>query len=296
MKITNKLNLPKPFVTALESDYIPTPQQYSVTTVLNHPRYVILSRRHNAEIEQDVADMIWALFGTAFHSILENSEEEESQFKEEYLKQDLGDFDEELRGYKLSGKTDLFDVLTKIVTDYKTCSTWKVIYKDYEDWRRQTLMYGWLVKQLGFEVKGGQIVALLKDHNKSKAKFDPSYPQYPVQVINFTFTEQDFEDIEKEILTRFKELKYCEGIKDEDLPMCSLEDRWNDGNKYAVKKKGNKRADRVFDNEEEAKEYLKGKEDTHEIEERLGEDRRCLEYCSACKFCTYWQKNYGGDS
>lgn len=293
MIITNKFNLPKPFVTALESDYVPTPQQYSVTTVLNSPRYVILSRRHNSEIEQDVADMIWALFGTAFHSILENSEEEETQFKEEYLKQDLGAFDKDLEGYKLSGKADLLDTETKTMIDYKTCSTWKVIYKDYDDWRKQLLMYAWLFRQIGFEVNSGKIIALLKDHSKTKAKVDSTYPQYPVQTITFNFTEEDFVEIEKEILTRFKEIKYCESLKDEDLPLCSMEDRWNDGNKYAVKKKGNKRADRVFDSEEEAREYLADKENTHEIEVRPGEDRRCLEYCSCCKFCTYWQKTYG---
>lgn len=292
MKITNHLNLPQPFVSAVESEYVPTPQQYSVTTVLNPSRYVILSRRHNSEVEQDVADMIWLLFGTAFHSILENSRAEEEQLQEQYLKQDLGMFDKELEGYKLSGKADLLDTKTNTMIDYKTTSVYKVMFGDYEDWRKQLLMYAWLFRQQGYEVNKGQIVALMKDHSKSKAKFDRTYPQYPVKVINFEFNDQDFIDIEKEIIDKFKELKRCEQLKDNELPMCTMEERWNDGNKYAVKKKGNKRAERVFDTKEQAEEYMKDKEG-YEIEERLGTDRRCMEYCSSCIYCPYWQERYG---
>lgn len=292
MKITNHLNLPQPFVSAVESEYVPTPQQYSVTTVLNPSRYVILSRRHNSEVEQDVADMIWLLFGTAFHSILENSRAEEEQLQEQYLKQDLGMFDKELEGYKLSGKADLLDTKTNTMIDYKTTSVYKVMFGDYEDWRKQLLMYAWLFRQQGYEVNKGQIVALMKDHSKSKAKFDRTYPQYPVKVIDFEFNDQDFVDIEKEIIDKFKELKRCEQLKDNELPMCTMEERWNDGNKYAVKKKGNKRAERVFDTKEQAEEYMKEKEG-YEIEERLGEDRRCMEYCSSCIYCPYWQERYG---
>lgn len=295
MKITNHLNLPQPFVSAVESEYVPTPQQYSVTTVLNPSRYVILSRRHNSEVEQDVADMIWMLFGTAFHSILENSRAEEEQLQEQYLKQDLGMFDKELEGYKLSGKADLLDTKTNTMIDYKTTSVYKVMFGDYEDWRKQLLMYAWLFKQQGYEVNKGQIVALMKDHSKSKAKYDRTYPQYPVKVIDFEFNEQDFIDIEKEIIDKFKELKRCEQLKDNELPMCTMEERWNDGNKYAVKKKGNKRAERVFDTKEQAEEYMKEKEG-YEIEERLGEDRRCMEYCSSCIYCPYWQERYGKEN
>ena len=24
-----------------------------------------------------------------------------------------------------------------------------------------------------------------------------------------------------------------------------------------------------------------------------GMDKRCIDYCSCCKFCKYWQENYG---
>lgn len=292
MKITNKYNLPEQFVNAVNKDYMPTPQQYSVTTILNPIRATLLSRRHNSEIEEDVSDLIYAILGTAFHSLLENSQEGEHELKEEYLKQDLEIIDEELKGYKLSGKADLYNAKENKIIDFKTTSTFKILFKDFEDYKMQLLMYAWLFDKIGFKTNKGQIIAILRDWQKSKAKFDRTYPQSQVQTVDFEFKKEDFEMIENFIKDKFKELKRCEQLKDNELPMCTMEERWNDGNKYAVKKKGNKRAERVFDTKEQAEEYMKDKEG-YEIEERLGTDRRCEEYCSACMFCPYWKEKYG---
>lgn len=237
--------------------------------------------------------MIWMLFGTALHSILENSQESENQFKEEYLKQDLGILDESLKGYTLSGKADLLDVLKKRMTDYKTTSVFKVQKKDYEDWRKQLLIYSWLFIKIGFDVDNAEIIALLKDWSSTKAKVDKSYPQLQVQKVPFKFKQKDFDEIEIFIVNKFKELKNNEAVKDEELPLCTPEERWNTGNKYAVKKKKNKRAERVYDTLEEAEEHLSrvGKKE-YEIEFREGTDKRCLEYCSCCVFCPYYKEKY----
>ena len=58
MKLTNKNNLPIQFVNAINTDYKPTPHQYSVTTILNSVRQTILQRRHADEIEDDVSNQI----------------------------------------------------------------------------------------------------------------------------------------------------------------------------------------------------------------------------------------------
>lgn len=252
-----------------------------------------MSRRYGDMITQDVSNMIWMLFGTALHSVLENSQESENQFKEEYLKQNLEILDEDLRDYYLSGKADLLDVKDKKMIDYKTTSVFKIQKKDFEDWRNQLLIYSWLFRKIGFEVDKAEIVALLKDWSSTKAKVDKSYPQLQVQVIKFKFTNKDFEKVEELIKSKFKELKQCEDLKDEELPICTPEERWNTGDKYAVKKKKNKRADRVYDTLEEAKEHLERVgEKEYEIEVREGTDKRCLEYCSCCMFCPYYKEKY----
>lgn len=287
MKINNKLNLPQPFVDVVTKEYEYKEKQYSVTTILKDVREILLTRRHHNEIEQDVADMIWLILGTATHSILENSQEADTEFKEEHFVEEVQN------GYKLSGQADLYNAEEKMVTDYKTCSVWKVIYDDWEDYKKQLLMYAWAFKKMGFEVEKGQIVAIIKDHSKTKAKVDSSYPQYPVYKKVFNFSEQEFKEIEEFIKDKFTQIEKYEKTADDQLPLCTEESRWNDGDKYAVKKKGNKRALRVYDTLKEAEEHLK-QDDSLELEIRKGEDKKCLEYCSCCEFCSYWKENYGG--
>ena len=283
MKITNKYGLPQAFVTMAESDYQYKDKRYSVTSILKGTREIILERRHHDKIEQDVSDMIWLLFGTAVHSILEQHEEADHELAEEYLILDLEN------GYKLSGRFDLYNAKTKTVTDYKTCSVWKVIYKEFEDWRTQLLIYAYMLKSIGFEVETGEIIAMMKDHSKSKAKYDPNYPQLPVDRIKFSFSDKDFEEIEVFIKERFKEIAKAEEMADDELPLCTPEQRFNSGDKFAVMKKNRKRALRVLDSMEEAEIYLANNGGDF-IETRPGEDKKCNDYCRVNKFCSYYNK------
>ena len=126
MRLTNSMGLPAPFVSAAESDHRYTPGRYSVTALLKGAREAVLQRRHDDEIEQDVADMVWAVFGSAVHSILEQSQETDTQLKENYLVVDMPG------GYQLSGIFDLYDDATGTVTDYKTASVRDALVKaDY---------------------------------------------------------------------------------------------------------------------------------------------------------------------
>lgn len=283
MKITNKLGLPQAFVSMAESDYEYKDKQYSVTSLQKGVRQTILERRYHNEIEQDVSDMIWLLFGTAVHNILDHQEEGEYEFKEEYLKISIGD-------YKLSGRFDLYNAETKIVTDYKTCSVWKIIYQDFEDWRQQLLMYAYMLKSIGIPTTKGEVIAIMKDHSKSKAKYDASYPELPVFKITFNFSEKDYKEIEIFLKEKFAEIEKAEKLSDEELPICTPEERFNSGNKYAVMKKGRKSALRVLDTEEEAKEWMEKNQKGEYIETRLGEDKKCNDYCRVNEFCSHYQK------
>lgn len=296
MKITNKLDLPIQLVNIVNSNYKPTPHQYSCTTILKPTRQIILERRYNDEIEQDVSDMIWMIFGIAVHSIIENSQEDDGQFKEEKLRVDLGQYWKELDGYYLSGRSDLMDLLEKEIVDWKTCSAWKVIYKDFEDWRKEMLIYAWMVKDMEFDIDKAKAIAFIKDHNKTKAETDSQYPDLPIWVEKFKFNDKAFKEIEKFIKEKFIELKKYEQVKDDELPMCSMEERWNDGDSYVVIKKGNKRATKIHSTMEEAQKHLDNLEKdypgVYEIQARLGEDKKCLKYCSCCQFCPYYRSKY----
>ena len=160
----------------------------------------------------------------------------------------------------------------------------------------QLLMYAWLFRKIGFKVDKGEIIAILRDWQKSKAKFDKDYPQLQVQKIEFKFKKKDFEFIEEFIKNKFLELKENEEKNDNELPMCTMEERWADPTKYAVKKKANKTATKIHDTLEEAVNHLKNLEEKYpgiyEIEVRLSTDRKCESYCNACKYCDYYKEKY----
>lgn len=287
--ITNNLNLPQPFVDAVTSDYKPTEGRYSVTRVLGSPCEAVLLRRHGSEIDGDVADSVWAIFGSAVHKILEESKETEDQIKENFITVPIDEH------YTISGKFDLYDDSTGTVTDYKTCAIWKIKFADFSDWEKQTLYYCWMLRQIGFKnAKRGEIVAFIKDHNKREARKDPEYPQHPVTVKSWDFSEEDLARGEKEIREWFRQVAIAESLPDELLTPCTPEQRWAKPEKWAVRRGKAKRALRVLGSMEEATRYVNEHSGANGsgqlwIEHREGEDTKCDGYCDVRRWCPYYQ-------
>lgn len=287
MRITNKLALPQPFVDAATEEHTYTPKQYSVTSLLNGIRQNILMRRHDDEIEKDVSEMLWLIFGKAVHKILEEAKETNDQLKENKVVIEMPN------GYKLSGIFDLYDDSTGTVTDYKTATVWKAIFGEYDDYRSQLLGYCWQLQQIGFDAHRGEIVMMLKDHSKPKAMREKDYPQIPVKPLPWEFTEGEIDDWGMWAQHRFEEIEAAEQLPDDQLPLCTPEERWHKPDKWAVKKKGNKKAQKLFDNKEDAVAYMelqeRGSKYQFEVESRPGTDAKCLGYCDACEFCDHYK-------
>ena len=229
MKITNKLNLPDMLQRAVEKDYQYRDKRYSITSLLDPDRVLMLKRRHNDDIEQDVSECIWMLFGTVTHYALETGIEcREGEYVEEHLEYTFPS------GYTLSG---IIDHVEDYIDDYKTASIWTVIYgSNNEHWKKQLQMGAYLhYKEHGNWINKGRIIAILKDFNKKDSLLKDNYPKLPVQVINFDLGTP--EEVEEWIVKRFKRIEYLEKLSDLDLPLCNMEERFNTGNKYAVKKK-----------------------------------------------------------
>lgn len=291
MILTNKLNLTQPFVDAATNDHEYTEGRYSVTEVLGGTCEAVLKRRHAGEGEEDVADSVWRIFGTAVHKVLQEAEATDTQLQENWMSVPIMG-----TKYELSGIFDLYDDSTKTVTDWKTCATWKVIFGDFEDWRKQTLMYCWMLRQIDIDARRGEIVAIMRDHNMRKAKTEKDYPKHPVYRIGWDFTEEDFKAIESDIFAWFGEVWHQETTDDNELEPCNPEQRWHKPDKWAVKKKGRKTAVRVYESEEDARvrameENKKAdSNDLYYVEFREGEDTRCQSYCSVAQFCPYGRK------
>lgn len=284
MILTNHLHLPEQIENAVRRDDYNNGGTYSATTLLKDPKEIILTKRHDNEIVRDVSEQIYALLGTSVHYILEKNQESETQFKEERLYWLFGDD-------IVSGKFDLYDMKEERVYDFKTTSVFTYILGDTEKYRFQLLVYGLLLRKNGFPCKHGRIIQIFRDWSRTKAKFDKSYPQMPVNTIDFNFTDKDFDEIEADIWKRLNNINKYKGTPDDEIPVCSKENRWATDDKFAVMKKGRKSALRVLNSRDEAElwmEYNKG----DYIEERPAESRKCMDYCSCCEFCNYWRKHY----
>ncbi len=289
MKLTNKHTLPRQYVEFVERtmDFAPPePNVYRATQIMKGVKETLLWRRYYDKIEADVSEFVWAVLGTAVHSIFEQSKASHSELQEERLYVSIGD------KYTLTGKPDLYCAEDKLITDWKVTSAWKIIYKNFDDWYKQLCIYKLLFESYGFPVEQGKITALLRDHTPSKAKYDTNYPALPFHIQMFDLKDNTT-DTWIWVLNRFDLIREYEEADDNDIPACTPEERWATPDKWAVMKKGRKSALRVLDSEEEAEAYIKEKGGEY-IEHRVGEDRKCQDYCMVNKFCNYWRCKYEG--
>lgn len=279
MIVRNELGLPQAFINALNLERHNEKGCYSATTLLKGACETILADRHFDEIEIDVADCVWQIWGTAVHLIFERAGIE--GFTEEK-------FSVPVSNSKVTGRVDLYDLENETVYDWKTASTWKVQFNDFSDWDKQGLIYAWLMKQNGLNVKEIKFVALLKDHSKSKARKDFEYPQKPVVVHTVKVTEEALKEIEAFINLKVRQFEVAETLVDEKLTPCTKEERWQDNDKFAVMKEGRKTAIKLFDSKEEAEKNMASLGGTY-IEDRIAEPRKCADYCNCKEFCPFWK-------
>ena len=286
MIITNKNNLPQAYVDAVKETHKPVDKQYSVTTILKPIREIMLMRRHYDEIEQDVSDMVWLIFGSAVHKIIEEAD------KTGYAEYEL--LEKVIDDYYLSGICDLYNEEDFSVEDHKTASVTKVIKGDFNDWKAQGLAYAWMLRKRGKYVGKLKFHALLKDWSPRdyRNRGDKFYPEHPIWTWYYDISEQDIINIEEDIKYKFKNLIVAETLPDDELPVCTMEERWNSGDKYRVIKPGAKKALKICDNIEEASILANGNNAL--IETIKGEDKKCKDYCLVCKFCKYWKENVNG--
>jgi len=278
LKITNHKNLPSAFVNIAEDEHERKTKHYSVTEILNGTREILLKRRHWDDLTTDVSDMIWAVWGSAVHELLEKHDT--TNITELSLKTEIKD------GYYLTGRCDLFNEDKHTIEDYKTASVWKVVNEDYEDWHKQGMMYAWLALKNGLIVNEVKFYALLKDWSVSKARYDKNYPQHPIYTYKFDVDSSALREIESFVRTKFDDLIINEDTLDNELPVCSEKERWATATKWAVMKKGRKSAVKLYENKEDLPDVLH----PYYIEERKGQDKKCENYCLVNGKCSYFKK------
>ena len=286
MIVSNRLNLPAAFVNAVSVRRHNEPGCFSATTLNKGCKEIILSDRHFDEIEVDAADSVWAVWGTAVHALLES--QPDNNFHEESFKVPVSNS-------FVTGQVDSYDMENGVINDWKTASVWKVQFNDFKDWRAQGLTYAWLLQQSGLEFKKCRFVALLKDHSKTKAKNDSSYPQSPVFIYEFDVTPEDMAETCDRILNKVLEIEAAYELEDDFIEPCSDDERWADGEKWAVMKNGRKTAIKLFDNEADADAMAGEMGNAYYVEHRPAISRKCLDYCNCKEFCSFYKTMNKGE-
>lgn len=282
MKVTNRLHLPEAFVKAVSVERHNKAGCYSATTLNKGTKEIILQERHWDEFTVDAADSVWATFGTAVHTIMEKYED--GNFHEEK-------FDIAVSKSRVTGVVDSYDMERGIINDWKTASVYKVMKDDFSDWYKQGMTYAWLLKQNGLDVRRCRFIALLKDHSMTKAETDNTYPQSPVFTYEFEITPEELEQTGARITAKVKDIEAAELMSDDDIEPCTAEERWADGEKWAVMKNGRKTAIRVFDTEIDAENCAGELGNSHYVEHRPAVSRKCGKYCLCRDFCNFYRGN-----
>jgi len=229
--------------------------------------------------------MVWSLFGSAVHNILEHGKDENHIVEQR--------IHAELEGWHISGAVDL-QVNHEggvSIKDYKTTSVWAVMNEKIE-WEYQLNIYAWLVEKVRqMPVTDLGIVAILRDWKAREVETKEGYPEAPIKEVPITLWTM--EEREEFIKARISVHSACEFAleTDADLPECTSEEMWEKPPVWAIKKIGGKRAHSLYQTAEEANQAIFPLGSAYEIEVRKGERTRCASYCPVSQWCNQYQ-NY----
>lgn len=281
MILTNRLGLPRSIENAVRRDpYTRGNAHISVTGLIGPARKRAIENAHADEITEDVSERIWALMGQITHGILERADDEAMTEERFFI---------ERHGWRISGQFDRYVLEGRLLQDYKMTSTYAIKEGVKPEWVAQENLYALLLREHGYPVSDLEVVAILRDWQKAKAKHDPlHYPQQPAVVLKIDLWP------EKQIETYITDRLLAHGWAQHELPECTAEERWERPAVYAIIKKGNSRATSVHPTMEAAESALKvlgaaNLYTIYTISERPAEQRRCQDYCPALPFCEQGQ-------
>lgn len=289
MRITNKYNLPAPLVKAVtatrhESD--DDPNSIRVSGVIQPVQLRALMKRHDDQIEEDAADRIFSLMGTLLHDVLEKSAKGLDDCTTEQA------LTTEVLGWKITGHYDLteFTLDGELLTDWKLTSVYAMKDKDLKpEWDAQVNIYAHLLRLSGKIVSKAQIVAIGRDWSKSRAARESDYPQR--QVIIKPVPLWTSETVHTYLTERIS--LHQQADREGVWPECDDDERWARPAKWAIMKKGNKKATKLCDSEKDARGWLDqilGGKNSYSIDYRPGESIRCQAYCPVSNYCPQWAK------
>ena len=279
--MNNKYNIPEWLKTTIEwsrNNYTPGESDYTTTSLLKPARIYALEKLHRDEVEEEVSDNFASFFGDCIHSACESALIENPRYIVEERFYRLIEVDG--RMFKVGGQIDLYDKEIKELSDHKFTSVAKLMFSDKADYESQLAINRWLLRGWGLDVDTCKINLFLKDWRKGESKKNPEYPPIPFVELSFPL----WQDVTVEDFIR-QQIHEKESALRGFHTTCTEEERWTRPTKWALMKKGAKRAVKLYDTEEGATDAAgKGMF----VEFRPGEDIRCDSYCPVNQFCDYY--------
>lgn len=280
----------------------------TVTELIKPPWQAALQRKHHDEVTEDADSRIWSLFGSAIHSFIENSSDDQGTAETRYFIKRMGK--------TISGQIDykeyrnIGDDLWHTIYDWKVTSAWSALNnpKGKQEWHDQLNLLKLLhdnqqnpmkLLTVARRITDLVVIAFYRDWSFNSYRNDPAkYPQQPYQLIGIPIWSSL--EAEKFLLKRI-ELNMAADFnvgakssqKDVSNWICSEEERWHKPDTWAVKKVGNKKATKVLDNYDDAfakAHDLSAGPSCYEVEFRPGEDTRCMSYCNVNTFCPHFKQ------
>lgn len=214
MNLTNKYNLPNAIMRAIANDsYNKGECDFSVTELLTPSRQWALKQEHEEELQEDVSDRLWSLYGQVAHLIVERANLKDLAEKRFFM---------EVDEYTLSGQIDSLSIEDGILSDFKFTTVWGFMKgaPPKDEWVAQLNMQLELLRQNGLDANELRIVGLLRDYQISQIKKNPKYPKTPVaqHQIEMWSRETTLKFIRDRVRSHLNAL--------EDLPKCSASETW----------------------------------------------------------------------
>jgi hypothetical protein len=289
MKLTNKFNLPEPFVAAVSSDdYERGDSEFTSTELIKPSRILSYQRKYDAVMEEDASERVWRFQGQTKHIVLERiARTNPDRYKvEERLSTVMPG-----TGAKISGQIDLFDRTDRTLYDWKETSVWKFLLGDTKEWEQQANINLFLLRMNDITVNRLVNIAILKDWKARKARFgrEQDYPKCAVHVMPLPMWGVG----EAQAYINERVEKHRAEMK--NPPVCTKKERWQRDATFAVCRHDRKRAIRLYSDRDQAEAAMlqamkiapPGDAKKFYIEERDAEPVRCLDFCAVQTYCDF---------
>jgi len=293
MIIENRAGLSPVFVTLCDrllNKYDKENARYSTTQIPNPPRIVHLVERHHDEIHADVQDLAYILQGQLMHLLLEQAAGLTELAERRFF------VTREINGVQVTvgGKPDAILLPQTAgpaeMDQYKYTSArgWMSGVKD--EWTMAENIYRYMVEASGITIGRMFLTMIFRDWHRSDYLRRPlEYPEHAIERLPVEPWKSDKTEILLDM--RLRGLVIAEDLEDDDLPFCTPEERWQTGDAWAVRKRGNQNATKMFTvhmgGEEAALADAARRSGDYLVEYRKGESRRC-NHCFARPFCNQY--------